>query len=219
MIKISLQKFGDVYFEKNEGPETIYRAVIEDCRVEDNSVCLNINSYSLNEHTVEKIDTILNQLDKMNTAARKAYLDDFNDEEEDIYTSGIYKKILNVIEFEQLKQSTGSEQRLLFALNLALIDINLKKQSASTVFKYIKGYELELNFKFNENCELKELIFQPGTFIGKKQLSDFIDKWEQPGVGKICSRFRGDWWNYPVKSYFIYLMAQRISNYLKNKTS
>jgi hypothetical protein len=54
------------------------------------------------------------------------------------------------------------------------------------------------------------MIFKPGVFIVKEQLASFIDKWEEPEVKEICSRFRKDWQNYPVKSYFIYLMAKRI---------
>jgi hypothetical protein len=216
MTKISIKTFGDLYFEKQQGSELNYRSIIEDYLLDDAAVYLKINCSSLDENTVEKIDEIIGQLSKMNIVARQAYLDDFNDEEEDGYVSRIYKRILSTEEFELLNQQTNAEQRLLFAINISYIEINIKNEGTSTRFQYIKGYELEHNYKFNENCELKELVFRPLSGIVKEQLYKFIDKWESPEVNEICSRFNPDWMNSPARSYHIYRMVVRIKGYLKN---
>lgn len=219
MIKTNIPTFGDLYFEKEQAPQISYTAIIENYQLQDATAYLKISCVLLDENTVEKLSTIISQLDAMHSAAKKAYLDDFNDEEENNYISNIYRKLLSEKEFELLKQETTIGERLLFALNVTFIEINIKKGNISTTFKYVKGYELEHNYEFNENCELKKLIFQPLFGIVKEQLYGFIDKWELPEVNEICGRFRKDWQNYPVKSYFIYLLAGRINNYLKELIS
>jgi hypothetical protein len=215
MRKISLHTYGDLHFEKTEAPELIYTAIIENYHIEDARAYIKITSDKLCEQTIETIDTILMQLEKMHNIAKRAYLDDFNDEEENVYIGNIYKKILSETEFTLLMQQAFIEQRLLFAINLTSVEINLRNENISTVFTYIKGYELVHKYKFSQDCEHTELIFQAGPCIMKEQLSTFIDMRELPLVNEICSRFRKDWQNYPVKSYFVYLMARRIKHYLK----
>ena len=63
------------------------------------------------------------------------------------------------------------------------------------------------------------MIFESGACIGKEQVSRFIDKREQPNVNEVCTRFISNWWNYPTKSYFIYLMAKRIIDFLEDETA
>ena len=210
-----LHTYGDLHFEKTDRPELIYTAIIDNYHIDDARACIKITCDTLCEQTIEAIDTILRQLEKMHATARRAYLDDFNDEEENIYVSNIYKKILSEPEYTLLMQQACTEQRLLFAVNLTSIEIDLRQENISTVFTYIKGYELAHKYKFSQDCEHTELIFQAGPCITKEQLSAFIDMRELPLVNEICTRFRKDWQNYPMKSYFIYLMVRRIKNYLK----
>ncbi len=215
MRKIFLHTYGYLHFEKKEEPGSPYTTVIESYYIEEVRVCIKITSDTLCEQTIEEIDKILKQLDKMHNTAKRAYLDDFNDEEENVYISNIYKKILSPADFLLLMQTACTEQRLLFAVNLTSIDINLSKENISIVFTYIKGYELAHKYKFNKDYEDTELIFQAAPCIMKERLSTLIDIRELPLINEICSRFRKDWQNYPLKSYFIYLMARRIKNYLK----
>ena len=214
MTKIYLPIYGDLYFEKEGTTEIIYKTVIEMYQLDEVTVGLSIISDKLDEEVIDKIETIFGRLKGMNNAAKQAYLDDFNDEEENVYTNNIYKDFLGEAEFESLKHRTTTEQRLLYSVNLTSIDIDLRKENTPVTFNYIKGYELTLLYKFNHDGKLKEMIFKPGVFIIKEQLASFIDKWGEPEVKEICSRFRKDWQNYPVKSYFIYLMAKRIRSFL-----
>lgn len=215
MREIFLHTYGYLHFEKAEAPETTYTAIIENYHIDGARACIKITSDKLCEQTIEEIDTVLKQLEKMHNAAKQAYLNDFNDDEENVYINNIYKKILTENDFLLLMQMACTEQRLLFAVNLTSIDINLRNENISTVFTYIKGYELAHKYRFSQDCEHTELIFQAGPCIMKEQLSTFIDIRELPLINEICARFRKDWQNYPVKSYFIYLMVRRIKSYLK----
>lgn len=210
MTNVHLPGYGDVYFEETGSAAPVYTTIITDYQLDGVIVCLKISSDVLNEQTMNIIEDIVSQLEKMDNASTQAYLHDFNDEEEVIYTDNIYQAFLGEVEFESLKQQTTAEQRLLLSVNLTSIDIDLRKEDTSVIFNYIKGYELTLLYKFNRDCKLKEMIFKPGASIIKERLSLFIDKWEQPEMNEICSRFKKDWHNYPVRSYFIYLMAKRI---------
>ena len=215
MREIFLHTYGYLHFEKAEGPELMYTAIIENYPVEETRASIKITCETLCDHTTEEIDTVLRQLEKMHRTAKRAYLDDFNDEEENVYISNIYKKILSEPEYTLLMQQAGTEQRLLFGVNLTSVDIDLRQGNASTVLTYIKGYELAHKYKFNGDCDHTELIYQAGPCIMKERLSTFIDIRELPLVNEVCAHFRKDWQNYPLKSYFIYLMARRIKNYLK----
>lgn len=215
MRKIFLHTYGYLHFEKIEGLETTYTAIIENYHVDDARACIKITSDTLCDQTIEEIDAILRRLDIMHNAAKRAYLEDFNNDEENVYVNNIYKKILSENDFLLLIQMACAEQRLLFAVNLTSIDINLRNKNISTVFTYLKGYELAHKYKFNQDCEHTELIFQAGPCIMREQLSTFVDIRELPLINEICSRFRKDWQNYPLKSYFIYLMVRRIKSYLK----
>lgn len=215
MREIFLHTHGFLHFEKTEGSELTYSAIIENFHIEDVRVCIRITSDTLCEHTIQAIDTVMSKLEKMHSIAKQAYLNDFNDEEENVYIGNIYKKILSENEFLLVMQHVCIEQRLLFAVNLTSIDINIRNENTSTVFTYIKGYELAHRYRFNRDCEHTELIFQARTCIMKEQLSALIDIRELPLLNEICGRFRKDWQNYPLKSYFIYLMVRRIKSYLK----
>jgi len=215
MRKIFLHTHGDLHFKKTEGPELTYTAIIENYHVDEARACIKITSDMLCEQKIEEIDTVLGQLEKMHSIAQQAYLDDFNDEEENAYISNIYKKFLNETDYTLLMQQASMQQRLLFAVNLTCIDIDLRQENISTVLTYIKGYELSHKYKFNQDCEHTELIYQAGPCNIKERLSAFIDIRELPLVNEICTHFRKDWQNYPIKSYFIYLMARRIKSYLK----
>jgi len=215
MREIFLHTYGYLHFVKSEDPGFAYTAIIENYPVDDTRACIKITCDALSEQTTEEIDTVLRQLEKMHNTAKRAYLDDFNDEEENAYISNIYKKILSATEYTQLMMQAGTEQRLLFGVNLTSIDIDLRQENTSTVFTYIKGYELAHKYKFNGDCDHTELIYQAGPCIMKERLSTFIDIRELPLVNEVCAHFRKDWQNYPIKSYFVYLMARRIKNYLK----
>ncbi len=215
MRKIFLHTYGYLHFEKAEAPGSIFTATIENHRVDNERVCIKITSDTLNEKVIKEIDTVLSHLDKMHNTARQAYLDDFNDEEENTYVSNLYQKILSASDFLLLMQLSYAEQRLQFAVNLISIDINITNENTYTVLTYIKGYELAHKYKFGRDFEHTELIFQAGPCVMKDQLSALIDIRELPLLNEVCSRFRKDWQNYPIKSYFIYLTVRRIKNYLK----
>ncbi len=215
MTKTCPHTFGDLHFKETEGSELAYTAMIENHRVEEARACIKITCDSLCDETIETINHILGRLERMHHAAKQAYIDDFNNKEEHIYILNIYKKILTETEFTLLIQQDRIEQLLLFAVNLASVDIDLREENISIVFTYIKGYELAHKYKFNQDCAHIELIVHAGPCIMKEHLSTLIDIRELPLLNEICSRFRKDWQNYPLKSYFIYLTARRIKNYLK----
>ena len=215
MRKIFLHTYGYLHFEQTEAPVSVYTAVIENYVVDDARVCIKITCDKLCQQRIEQVDTVLKQLEKMHATAKRAYLNDFNDEEENIYISNLYQKFLSASDFLLLTQLAYAEQRLLFAVNLTSIDINITNENISTILTYIKGYELVHRYKFGRDCEHTELIFQAGPCVMKEHLSPLIDIRELPMVNEVCGRFRKDWQNYPVKSYLIYLMAKRIKNYLK----
>lgn len=213
MRKFFLSSVGYLHFEEAEG--RLYSAIIKNHAVGEARANIKITCDAICDESIEAIDGILGQIEQMHLAAKRAYLGDFKDKEESVYILNIYKKILSEAEFALLIDQACLEELLLFAVNLTSIDINLSAGNISAVLTYIKGYELAHKYKFNQDCEHTELIVHAGPCMVKEQLSTLIDIRELPVINEVCSRFRKDWQNYPVKSYFVYLMARRIKNYLK----
>lgn len=214
MKTIFLHTHGYLHFCPTGEPSPGYNAFIENHKMAEACVSIRIHCHMLCEEVTGKIDSAIMQLEKMHATATQAYLEDFNDDEENIYISKMYQRLLSVNNLALLQQQTTLEERLLLAVNLVCVDINVVNSEVVTVLTYIKGYELVHRYKFNGNHGETELLYQASPCVLKEQFSALIDMRELPSVNEVCSRFRKDWQNYPLKSFFIYNMVKRINKYL-----
>ena len=61
-------------------------------------------------------------------------------------------------------------------------------------------YKIQLKFNFGKDLKLTSSKMQPCSSIGKKQFLDFVLKFEEHRIGKICVQFPTDCWNHLIKS-------------------
>lgn len=214
---IKLPLLGNVAIDKTNKANYEYESIIEEFLLGDNNFQINIYFKDIDKHAIECISRTLIDLEKIRDITIQAYLVEYNNENSREYIDGIYKKILTENEYSQLVQNSTKEERLLSAFRIANIEFYVKTEDIYIVLHYIFGYELKFIFELNESYRIKELKFEPGSFLCKKQLFDFTDKWEKSDGWEKCTRFKSDWWNYPILSYYIYHMGKRIEKYLLNK--
>ena len=115
-------------------------------------------------------------------------------------------------EFNSINQKVTPKQKLLTAFTCSTIEIYEKNEGLVVNLNYTYGYELQLKFVVDKNLKLISLIMEPGLFLGRKQFSDFVGKFEEHDVLEVFGRFSPNWFNYPIKSYYIYLMSKRLKD-------
>lgn len=211
--QIKLSFLGKVTLEKTNEPNYKYESIIEEYKLEENNFQINIYFKEIDNHTIESIGKALKNLERINDIVKQEYLSDYNDDNSREYIDKTYKQIFTESEFNQLILNSTYEERLLSAFRIAQIKFYAKKEGLSIVLLYIFGYEFKFTFEMNGNYEIKEYKIEHGSFLCRNQLGDFALKFEDPYVDEKCSRFIKDWWNDPVRSYYIYQMAERVKKY------
>jgi hypothetical protein len=208
--KINLPIFGDVDFEELHNSEYKYLLIKEDYKAVNNEQTLKLFLKQIDKKSILKVSELLEGLEIIHQECKRNYIADFTNEDQIDYITRIYSQALTESECNSINQKLTPEQKLLAAFMASGVIIYEKQEGFVVELKYTFGYELQLTYNANENLKLVSCIMEPGSSIGMKQFRDFVSKFEEHDVSETCSRFLPDWWNHPVKSYYIYLMIKRL---------
>lgn len=210
--KINLPIIGEVEFEKIDDIHYKYNLIKEDCVMDYSEFQIEIYLNQIGNKAINDISKLLLGLEGIYDSCKNAYLDDFNNEEDAEYIDGIIKQFTSESEFLQIIKTISQKERILAALKIALVKIYEKEDGFTITLDYMYGNEILLTFESNEKLKLINLKVTPNSLLCKKQFSDFISKFEESDVIEICGRFSNEWYNQPIKSYYIYSMSKRLKN-------
>lgn len=212
--QVKLPFLGNVTLEKSNEPDYNYESIIEEYILGENNFQINIYFKEIDSRTIEHVRNALKNLEKINDIVIQEYLRDCNNENYREFIDKTFKQIFTESEFDQLILNSTYVERLLSAFRIANIKLKADRKGISIILYYIFGYEFKFIFEMDGNYEIKGYKIEPGSFLCSKQFGDFALKFEDPDVDKNCGRFIKDWWNEPIRSYYIYHMAERVKKYL-----
>jgi hypothetical protein len=211
---IKLPLIGILKLEKTEEAGFLYKSYFDELTLDEDFFLITIYFKKTDAPSIARINEALKNLGRINNIVKQEILLDLNDGTWYEYVDNIFKRILTESEYLKLIQNSTIEERLLAAFRIAKIKLYDEPDGLSIVLHYIFGYEIEFTFKVNGNYEIQETKFEAGSYLCKKQFSDFNIKFEDPDMNEKCSRFKKDWWNHPIVSYYIYKIAEKVKKYL-----
>tara|TARA_Y100001933_G_scaffold261975_1_gene317990 strand:+ start:617 stop:1300 length:684 start_codon:yes stop_codon:yes gene_type:complete len=210
--KFNLPIFGKINFDKSQNSESRCVLYKDDYIMDNSEFQLELSLNNIDKKSIKTVSKLLDNLETIHNQCKSDYLADFNNEDQIEYINNIYRHTLKESEFNLINQKVTPKQKLSAAFMCSGIVISEKNEGIVVNLNYTYGYELQLKFVADKNLKLTSLVMVPGSSLAKKQFSYFISKFEEDDVVDICGRFSPDWWNSPIKSYYIYLMTKRLKD-------
>ena len=208
--KYNLPVFGEINFEKSHNSEYRYQLFKDDYKLDNSELQLKLYLKRIDKKSIIIVSKLLADLETIHNECKSAYINDFNDKDSIEYITGLYSQTMTESEFNSINQKATPKQKLLAAFMCSSVEIHEKNDGLIVNLDYMYGYEIQLKFIAGNNLKLISCEMQPGSSLGQKQFSDFVSKFEEHAIGEICGRILPDWWNHPIKSYYIYLMTKRL---------
>lgn len=195
-----------------------HKLIIPEYTIDGNPSELSFYTNEIDHFNNNSLDKILKGLDELNHNIKVSFLEDFNNEDDLEYIDGLYSQLLSKDDFKNLKRNSTDEQILLSTFKHISTNYYYKKDETTIEIIYMYGYEMNLTFKADGNFKLISMKLESGSIMlsGDEKFSNFLSRFEDDNIAKICSRFDKSWWNQPVKSYYIYEMTEQIKHLLAN---
>ena len=196
---------------KSDIPDYKYNSFKEECYLEHDAFQTDLYLNNLDDKNIKTISFILDNLERIHSSCKCDFLENVKADFME-YIDGIYNTILTEKSFHLATHNVSQEERFLGALHLVFLEIKELRQEITVTLKYTFGYEFLVTYKFNERLEIISFEMTAGCIVAKAQLSKFVLRFDDSDVQEVLDRFCDNWWNTPIRSYYIYTMYRKIND-------